>query len=642
MFLEFYQLREQPFGVTPDPRFLYFGAAHREALASLQYALQEKRGFSALVAEPGMGKTSILFRMLAALRESARTAFLFQTEGDTRDLLRSLLADLGISSPTADLHTMRETLHGVLLQEMHAGRPVVLVIDEAQNLGDELLESVRMLSNFETPVQKLMHIVLAGQPALAEKLSAQRMVQLRQRIGSVIRLEPFGLQETAEYIQHRLRAAGHLGAPLFSPEAYELIAQSSHGIPRNINTICFQALSLGVALQVRRIGPEILREVIADSDFAARPLPRPRFRPPVVPPLAAPRIEPAAQPIAEPTSQRVSAAEKMPTPAAVPALPERPHAQAPPRAESTVRDERPQPARPAAPPRPAAASPIHLPIPGLVTPARSQRRKWIAFPLAAAVPFFAVLYFGPRVGANGPVMLRSLLAKAKTAAENTRGEMTEVRSALQPASTSPPQPSVPQPPVSEQSEKQREAAPVAAVTPPAADPHIDQPARERSFIVLPRQMTAADVARTYLGDSDWHTMYKLLALNPDIGWSYQEIPKGTRVVLPLHSADPGSPPAPDSTPSAKLAALPAPALTDAHKGPTLVEVTHSESLFQLALENYGKSSWVMVSEICKLNPQLQGVYDTLQEGDWVKIPDPADLPTPPAKPDAATRVRRGH
>src|SRR5271168_4044530 len=274
MFFEFYQLREQPFGVTPDPRFLYFGATHREALASLVYSIEEKRGFSAIVAEPGMGKTSLLFRLLESLGGKARTAFLFQTDGDTRDLLHSLLADLGISSSGRDLVSMRAALHGILLEEMQAGRHVVAVIDEAQNLDDEALESVRMLSNFETAEQKLMHIVLAGQPSLAEKLASPRLVQLRQRIASVIRLEPFGLQETEAYVQHRLRAAGHSGPPIFAPEAYEMIARVSQGIPRNISSLCFQALSLGFAMRARTIGVEIISEVLCDCDFAARPAPR--------------------------------------------------------------------------------------------------------------------------------------------------------------------------------------------------------------------------------------------------------------------------------------------------------------------------------------------------------------------------------
>jgi general secretion pathway protein A len=145
MFLEYYQLREQPFGVTPDPRFLYFGPSHREALASLMYSIESKRGFSAMVAEPGMGKTTLLFRLLETLRGTARTAFLFQLEGDSRDLLRSVLADLGINSQSQDLASLHDALNTALLEEMRAGRQVVVVLDEAQNLDEKSLESVRLL-----------------------------------------------------------------------------------------------------------------------------------------------------------------------------------------------------------------------------------------------------------------------------------------------------------------------------------------------------------------------------------------------------------------------------------------------------------------------------------------------------------------
>jgi general secretion pathway protein A len=268
MFLEFYKLHEQPFGVTPDPRFLYFGSTHREALASLLYAVECKRGFSALVAEPGMGKTSLLFRMLESLHGKARTAFLFQTEGDSRELLRSMLRDLGINATSQDATAMHEALNEGLLQELHAGRQVVVVIDEAQNLDEKVLETVRLLSNFETSTQKLMHIVLAGQPGLATKLSEPRMTQLRQRVSNLIRLEPFRREESIQYIEHRLRAAGHDGPSIFSLDALDTIARASQGIPRNINSLCFQALSIGFATQSRLIGGEILREVAADLDFA--------------------------------------------------------------------------------------------------------------------------------------------------------------------------------------------------------------------------------------------------------------------------------------------------------------------------------------------------------------------------------------
>ena len=274
MFLEYYHLREQPFGVTPDPRFLYFGPAHREALASLMYSIETRRGFSAMVAEPGMGKTTLLFRLLETLRASTRTAFLFQTEGDSRDLLRGVLADLGISTQSHDLAILHETLNAALLEEMRVGRQVVVVLDEAQNLDEKSLESVRLLSNFETSTQKLMHIVLAGQPKLGQRLAGADLKQLRQRVSTIIHLDPFTPEETEAYIDWRMRVAGHAGPSIFAPDAIDLICRVSKGIPRNINSLCFQALSIGFATGSPTIGAQIMREVVADLD----PGPRPSYR----------------------------------------------------------------------------------------------------------------------------------------------------------------------------------------------------------------------------------------------------------------------------------------------------------------------------------------------------------------------------
>src|ERR1700680_4178794 len=202
MLLNYYKLAEQPFGVTPDPRFLYLGAQHREALASLVYGTESNRGFLALIAKPGMGKTSLLYQYLEGLRGKARTAFVFRTDCDPREFIRHILIDLGIDATGKDLPAMHEALNQVLVEEMRAGRHFVLVIDEAQNLEQKVLESIRLLSNFETPWMKLMQIVIAGQPGLAEKLTRPSMTQLRQRISLVIHIAPLNRQEINAYIDH--------------------------------------------------------------------------------------------------------------------------------------------------------------------------------------------------------------------------------------------------------------------------------------------------------------------------------------------------------------------------------------------------------------------------------------------------------
>lgn len=268
MLLDHYGLREQPFGVTPNPRYLYLGKGHREALASLVYGIESGRGFLALVAPPGMGKTTLLFQLLERLGSAARTVFLFQTQCDARGFLRSIMLDLGLGDTEGDdLVTLQSRLNQVLIEELQARRKFVLVVDEAQNLEDSALEFVRMLSNFETPREKLMHIVLAGQPQLAEKMARPSMVQLRQRVSMFVRLRPLGVTDTGEYIEHRLEMAGHSGPAIFDRGALRAVASLSGGIPRNINNLCFNALSLGYAIGRRTIDSETVHEVAKDLDL---------------------------------------------------------------------------------------------------------------------------------------------------------------------------------------------------------------------------------------------------------------------------------------------------------------------------------------------------------------------------------------
>jgi type II secretory pathway predicted ATPase ExeA/phage tail protein X len=263
--LEFFALREQPFGVTPDPRFLYLTASHREALASLIYGIESKRGFSALIAEPGMGKTTLLFYLLDKLKSTARTAFLFRPDSNTKELLQSLLLDLGLETNPEDVPQMHETLKSALLDDLREGRHFVWVIDEAQDLDSEVLESIRLLSNFETPASKLMHILLAGQPQLAEKLASQELLQLRQRISIMAQLSSLSMTEASDYIRFRVHRAGGQNDALFSSESLSLIGRASHGIPRNINHLCFACLSLGFVENQKTIQPEIVRQVLADQ-----------------------------------------------------------------------------------------------------------------------------------------------------------------------------------------------------------------------------------------------------------------------------------------------------------------------------------------------------------------------------------------
>jgi general secretion pathway protein A len=268
MVLDYFKLREQPFGVTPDARYLFLSSTHKEALGSLLYGIDEGCGFVALIASPGLGKTTLLFHALHQLREKALTVFLFQTVCTSIDLLRALLAGLGVQETQGSLMQLQSRLKEVLLAQARLGKRVVMFIDEAQNLDDSVLELIRMLSNFETPREKLIQIVLSGQPELAEKIASPNLEQLRQRVSIFSELTPFSREDTELYIEHRLRIGGHAFAgSLFTRDALALIAEASHGIPRNINNLCFNALSLAYALQRKPIDSEIIRAVIADRDL---------------------------------------------------------------------------------------------------------------------------------------------------------------------------------------------------------------------------------------------------------------------------------------------------------------------------------------------------------------------------------------
>jgi len=267
MFLDFYQLKEQPFDVTPDPRYLYLSQTHREALASLVYGIEAGRGFLALMGEPGMGKTTLLFQLLERWRSCTRPIYLFQTQCSSRELLRFVLSELGQEGDEQDLLRMQAQLNRALLSEARAGRRVLLFIDEAQNLENSVLETVRLLSDFETPSRKRLQIVLAGQPPLAKKLAHRSLTQLRQRIAIISRLQPLPPEEIGHYIDYRLMIAGYKGDPLFTPEALAMLVEQSRGIPRSINTLCFNAMSLGYALNHKTIDASVMREVMADLDL---------------------------------------------------------------------------------------------------------------------------------------------------------------------------------------------------------------------------------------------------------------------------------------------------------------------------------------------------------------------------------------
>ena len=310
MILDFYGLREQPFGVTPDPAYLYPSHTHCAALDSLTDAILTDRGFMALIADPGMGKTTLLQQVLEGMREKARGVFLFQTQCDSREFFQYMMSELGVDFTRMSLVAMHNKLNEILFAEMLAGRRFVLIVDEAQNLQDSVLETIRMLSNFETTHAKLMQIVLSGQPQLGEKLQQKNMAQLLQRLTVVQYLEPFSPEDTAGYIRHRLKVAGYRGPSLFDASALALIAEESRGVPRDINKICVRSLLEGYAADATLISADLVEKAISRLKLVARSRPQP-----VLAPLAvsapAPFTEPPAASVDRPSLQQTPGPAKV-------------------------------------------------------------------------------------------------------------------------------------------------------------------------------------------------------------------------------------------------------------------------------------------------------------------------------------------
>jgi general secretion pathway protein A len=262
MYLSFYGLREAPFAPTPDPKFLFQSARHREALAQLIYGVRERKGFIVLTGEIGTGKTTLLRTLLERLNAATPVAYVHNSALNIEGLLEYVLQDWGVKS-TAASHAQRLfELNEFLIDQHRKGTSPVLVIDEAQNLTVETLEAVRMLSNFETTNQKLMQILLVGQPELRDKLDLPELRQLKQRVGLRCHIAPLSPEETRLYIRHRLRIAGAADAGIFTDAAIQKIADYSRGTPRVINIVCDHCLLSGFADSKKRIDAGTVQEAV--------------------------------------------------------------------------------------------------------------------------------------------------------------------------------------------------------------------------------------------------------------------------------------------------------------------------------------------------------------------------------------------
>ena len=280
MYEKFYNLRKQPFHVTPDPRFLYLSESHKQALASIMYGIEKRKGFVAITGDVGVGKTVVIRSYLEkAETKDLKVIYVFHANITFADLVKTIYRELGLELATIDLIEMVDGLHLALIELYKQGKTVVIIIDEAQNMPIETLENLRMLSNLETPTEKLIQVVLVGQTELEELLEKHELRQLRQRIAIQARIAPLGAQESHAYITHRLAIAGLDKPTIFSEEALDIIVGAAKGVPRLLNILSDNALITGFGYQQNPVQASIAREVV--TDFAHKkpsPLRRPKWK----------------------------------------------------------------------------------------------------------------------------------------------------------------------------------------------------------------------------------------------------------------------------------------------------------------------------------------------------------------------------
>jgi general secretion pathway protein A len=266
MYQRFYGLRELPFELTPDPKYLFFTPRHREALSNLEYGLSAAKSITVLIGEAGTGKTTLLRAALASERcANVRCVYMNNPALTREEFVRMLANRFNLSAESAGSKAvLLNELEGVLLERRKRGEITALVIDEAQSLSDELLEEIRLLANIDTPSEKLLPLVMAGQPELSARLEETGLRQLKQRVALRCEITPFELHETAAYIASRLRTAGGVPSKLFSREAVSLIHEHSGGIPRTVSVICDNALLSGMALERQPVDQAIVLEVCRD------------------------------------------------------------------------------------------------------------------------------------------------------------------------------------------------------------------------------------------------------------------------------------------------------------------------------------------------------------------------------------------
>jgi general secretion pathway protein A len=265
----FYGLQSEPFGITPDPAFLFLSPGHKEALAAVMYGIEKRKGFIVITGEVGVGKTTVLRSFLEqSAGDRLNTVYLFNTNVTFPALLKTICRELSLPVAGDDPDETLRELHQFLIREYRQGHNTVLVIDEAQNMPLETLEYIRMLSNLETSTDKLIQIVFSGQPEFDQLLDQHELRQLKQRIAVRTTIAPLTTAESAAYINYRLAKAGSKGALMFDPAALKRIISHARGIPRVLNILCDSALITAFGYQKKQVDRRIAEEII--SDFAGR------------------------------------------------------------------------------------------------------------------------------------------------------------------------------------------------------------------------------------------------------------------------------------------------------------------------------------------------------------------------------------
>ena len=265
MYNKFYNFQEAPFNLTPNSRYFFESTRHLEALSTLIYAIENRKGFVVITGEIGSGKTTVCRTLLNKLNTRTKTALITNTHMSGKDLLCMILEDLEVEYVPGSKARLLAQLNAFLIEQLRNDFNVVLIVDEAQNLTTSVLEEVRMLSNLETENEKLIQIIFLGQPELKEKLALNRLEQLRQRIAVFYHLVPLDYEDTKKYVRHRLRVASASNREFFTGKALDVVYEFSSGVPRLINQICDSALLSGYIYGTDVIDEKIMREVIAES-----------------------------------------------------------------------------------------------------------------------------------------------------------------------------------------------------------------------------------------------------------------------------------------------------------------------------------------------------------------------------------------